>query len=127
MSLTQAGRHRSHDRNGAAGSHRQRARRLRWRQGLSGSTLANAVSTNAAIGSIGSREQQGIYLLQDGGAVQQLWAKEQDATWLSGDEAAGILVSAPDVPTGSNTFSWVRTDGSGLQVFAQPFFHECVG
>ncbi len=84
--------------------------------------LASAVSLDTAIGLIGSREQQGIYLLQDGGTVQQLWAKEQDAAWVSGDDTAGILISVPDVPTGINTFSWVRTDGSGLQLFAQPFF-----
>jgi len=84
--------------------------------------LAQSVSLNTVMGLIGSREQQGIYLLENAGTVQELWAKEQEASWVSGDDTAGILISAPDVPTGINTFSWVRTDGTGLQIFAQPFF-----
>lgn len=89
---------------------------------LSYPALAASVSLNSALALIGSREQSGVYLLEDAGTARPLLANEQEANWVSGDDAAGILISAPDLPTGANTFSWVRTDGTGLQIFAQPFF-----
>jgi hypothetical protein len=83
--------------------------------------LANAVANDAALALLGSDEEQGVYLLDNSGTVQQLWGLENDAAWVSDDGTAGMLIRAPDLPAGLNTFSWVRDDGTGIQIFAQPF------
>ena len=74
-----------------------------------------------AIGLLGSADGPGIFLLDAAGTVQQMWAAESDADWVSGDDAAGIVLRSPDLPTGVHNFTWVRSDGSGLVVRAQPF------
>ncbi|MEZ4731797.1 MAG: hypothetical protein R3E79_32150 [Caldilineaceae bacterium] len=83
--------------------------------------LANAVNGNTFMALLGRRDGPGIYLLEKSGTVQPLWADENRAAWLSEDVKAGILLLAPDTTAGLNSFSWVRTDGSALRVFAQPF------
>lgn len=85
------------------------------------STLAEAHQRGVAMGLLGSREEQGVYLLTTEGTVQQLWGDENSAEWVSGDEAAGLVLRSPDRPAGANSFTWVRTDGSGLTIYAQPF------
>jgi hypothetical protein len=89
---------------------------------LSYPLLPQTLGNDAAMALIGSRSEQGVYLMMRNGDVQQLWGLEDDAVWISGDETAGMLLSAPDLPTGINSFSWVRTDGTGVQIFAQPFY-----
>jgi hypothetical protein len=84
--------------------------------------LADVVNRNVALALLGSREESGVYLLEDGGTVQQLWGNEQNAAWVSGDESAGMVINGSDLPTGSNSFSWVRNDGTGVQILAQPFY-----
>jgi hypothetical protein len=85
--------------------------------------LAAAIANGTSLALIGSQTEQGVYLLEQGGDVQQLWGIENEASWVSGDDAAGLLLHAPDLPTGLNTFSWVRTDGTGIRINAQPFHH----
>jgi hypothetical protein len=70
---------------------------------------------------MGSREEPGVYLLETAGTLRQLWTVEKEAAWASPDGAAGVMVSTQDAPTGQNRFSWVRTDGMGVEVLAQPF------
>lgn len=84
--------------------------------------LPEALTSNTAMALIGSRSEPGVYLMARNGDVQQLWGAEDDAVWISGDETAGMLLHAPDLPSGLNSFSWVRTDGTGVQIFAQPFY-----
>lgn len=89
---------------------------------LSHPALANAVNGNTFMALLGRRDGPGIYLLEKSGTVQPLWADEHRAEWLSEDVKAGILLLAPATTAGLNSFSWVRTDGSALRVFAQPFY-----
>ncbi|MBX3016074.1 MAG: SH3 domain-containing protein [Caldilineaceae bacterium] len=84
--------------------------------------LANAVNNNSFMALLGNRQAPGIFLLENSGTVQPLWADESSATWLNGDVKAGMVLSAPVSKTGRNSFNWVRTDGSALRVFAQPFY-----
>ncbi len=85
--------------------------------------LAEAVNRNTFMALLGSHEGPGIYLLEKSGTVQPLWAEESTAAWLTADVKAGMLLAAPATTTGRNSFTWVRTDGSALRIFAQPFYH----
>jgi hypothetical protein len=80
-----------------------------------------ATSTNEAIALLGSRSAPGLYLLDRSGRAQQLWQYETTVAWLSGDPDAGFVASEPPTGSGISTFSWMRNDGSGLQIIAQPF------
>lgn len=84
--------------------------------------LADAVANNNFMALLGSDDAPGIYLLEKTGTVQPLWADEYTAEWLTGDPLAGMRLMAPATSTGRNSFLWVRTDGSALRVFAQPFY-----
>ena len=80
----------------------------------------------AAVALMGSREEPGVYLLETAGTLRQLWIDEREATWAGGDPSAGVIVSGGDPQIGSSDFTWVRGDGIGLQVFAQPY-HDLHG
>jgi hypothetical protein len=70
---------------------------------------------------LGSREELGVYLLETDATLRQLYTDEKETGWAGSDPAAGIVVSTQDAPTGTNRFSWVRGDGVGVTIFAQPF------
>ena len=84
--------------------------------------LADAVANNRFMALLGNDEAPGIYLLEKTGTVQPLWADEYTAEWISGDHLAGMRLMAPATSTGRNSFLWVRTDGTALRLFAQPFY-----
>jgi hypothetical protein len=60
-------------------------------------------------------------LLETSGTLRQLWIDEEDAAWASPDGEAGVVLRTPTSPVGRNSFTWVRPDGVGLQIFAQPY------
>jgi hypothetical protein len=92
---------------------------------LSHPPLAEAVANGAALALLGSEQEPGLHLLDNTGAVQQLWGLENGAAWVSAAPAGlpttSMLLRTPDLPAGLNSFSWVRDDGTGIQIFAQPF------
>ncbi len=83
--------------------------------------VQGAVNEGSAVALLGSRQTPGIYLLGLDGRAQQLWQYENSANWLSGDPDAGFLLREPPARGGLATFTWLRNDGAGLQIFAQPF------
>jgi hypothetical protein len=83
---------------------------------------AVAAENTTAIALLGSRSGAGLYLLERSGRAQQLWQYETAAAWLSSDPNAGFLITEPPAAGGLNTFSWLRNDGSGLQIVAQPYY-----
>ncbi len=83
--------------------------------------LAKAMADGTALALIGSDQAPGLFLLEKSGDLQQLWVEESQAQWVSGDPRAGIVLRSPDAPLGRNSFTWVREDGAGLRVVAQPF------
>lgn len=83
--------------------------------------IAAATTSNTAIALLGSRETPGLYLLDRSGRAQQVWQYENTAFWLSGDPNAGFIASEPPAVSGLSTFSWMRNDGRGLQIIAQPY------
>lgn len=93
------------------------------------SELAAGVADGTAVALMGSREETGVYLLEAGGTLRQLWIDEREASWAGGDPSSGVIVSTGDPQAGASTFTWVRGDGIGLQVFAQPYhdLHGVVG
>ena len=90
------------------------------------SEIAEGVANGSAVALMGSREQPGIYLLETLGTLRQLWIEEGEATWAGGEPSDGVVVSTGDAQTGAADFTWVRGDGLGLQVFAQPY-HDIHG
>ncbi len=83
--------------------------------------LANALAAGEAVAMLGSRVEPGLYLLETAGTLRQLYTDEKETGWAGGDASAGIVVSTQNAPTGQNRFSWIRNDGIGVQILAQPF------
>lgn len=83
--------------------------------------IAAATGEGVAIALLGSRTTPGVYLLDRNGRAQQLWQYESAAAWLTADPNAGFVLSEPSTPGSVNTFSWMRNDGTGLQIVAQPY------
>jgi len=83
--------------------------------------LAAAASERSAIGFLGSREEAGVYLLDGEGTVRPLWTEEAEIAWVNDDDKAGLLLQTPDQPNSRQHFTWVRADGTGIAIFAQPF------
>lgn len=84
--------------------------------------VASTLEQGGAVAMMGSREDPGLYLLETSGTLRQLYTDEREAGWAGANPNAGIVVSTQDAPTGRNRFSWIREDGAGIQVFAQPFY-----
>ena len=85
--------------------------------------LAEAVQSETIMALLGSREQQGVYVLESEGTLKQLLVAEQDAAWQNEEDNATLLLHTPARASGLNSFSWVREDGTGLLVYARPFFN----
>lgn len=83
--------------------------------------IGTAVAGDSAVALLGSREAPGVYLLESNGRAQQLWQYENRATWVNGDPNAGFILREPVTTDGLHAFSWARNDGTGLQIFAQPY------
>ncbi len=85
------------------------------------SDLAEAIAGGSAVALMGSRQERGIYLLETAGTLRQLWVDEQEAIWASGDPSQGVIISPGSVRGAAVRFTWVRADGVGVEVHAQPF------
>ncbi|MCS6828469.1 MAG: SH3 domain-containing protein [Caldilinea sp.] len=84
--------------------------------------IFTATTTDQAIALLGGSAMPGLFLLQRDGQAQQVWQYETVARWLSSDPNAGFIVTEPPTSGGLSTFSWMRNDGTGLQIVAQPFY-----
>lgn len=84
--------------------------------------LAESVANNNFMAFLGSEIANGVYLLGRGGVAQPLWGAERDAMWLGSELEDGMIVATADLATGRNGFTWVRTDGSAIQIAAQPLY-----
>ncbi|MEZ4657235.1 MAG: hypothetical protein R2911_06665 [Caldilineaceae bacterium] len=85
--------------------------------------LTEAVQRETIMALLGSREQQGVYVLESEGTLKQLLVAEQDAAWQGEGDGATLLLRTPERATGLNSFSWVRDDGAGLLIYARPFYN----
>jgi outer membrane biosynthesis protein TonB len=83
--------------------------------------IAAATAAGSAVALLGSGQFPGVFLLERGGQARQLWQYESEAYWLGADPNAGLIVADPPLAGGIQTFSWVRNDGTGLQILAQPY------
>jgi hypothetical protein len=89
-------------------------------------SLNDGGRSRGAMALIGSREEAGMFMLESTGTLQQILLEEQDAKWVSPNDLDGVLLRAPNAWTGRNSFTWMRNDGTGLQIFTQPF-HNLAG
>ena len=83
--------------------------------------ITTSLAAGEAVGLMGSREEPGVYLLETGGTLRQLYTDEKETGWAGNDPNAGLVISTQDAPTGPNRFSWARPDGIGVEVMAQPY------
>ncbi len=83
--------------------------------------LADRVNDDTFMALLGNRERAGVYLLTREGVAQPLWGAERYANWLGATLDDGIIVATADLATAPNGFTWVRTDGTAIQIAAQPF------
>lgn len=83
--------------------------------------LAESVASGELMALLGNQEQPGIYLLLESGVAQPLWGAERQARWLDQNNEAGLLIATDDLATAPNGFTWVRTDGTAIQIATQPF------
>lgn len=85
-------------------------------------SLGEAADQNADVGLFGSGEQPGIYLLESVGNLRQILVAEQTAAWATGESPAGLILTTPWQQFGANSLSWLRLDGTGIRIWAQPYF-----
>ena len=90
---------------------------------LSLPSLAEAAASGEVMGLLGDREEKGVYLLTSSGTLQQILLNEHNVIWAGDSELAGMLFLPPPSPTGLNSFTWARTDGTGLLITMQPFYN----
>ncbi|MEM7125859.1 MAG: SH3 domain-containing protein [Chloroflexota bacterium] len=83
--------------------------------------LADANRNEADVGFLGSQAEAGIYMLESVGNLRQIALVEQRMSWLGASAADGMLLLSPQEPTSSNSFIWMRLDGTGIKVAAQPY------
>lgn len=83
--------------------------------------LAESVRDDTFMAFLGNRERAGVYMLSQSGVAQPLWGAERHAAWLGATVEEGMIVATADLATSPNGFTWVRTDGSAIQIAAQPF------
>ncbi len=83
--------------------------------------LAESVAAGNFMALLGSHSANGVYLLERTGVAQPLWGAERNARWLGPTLDAGLLVTTAESATGRNEFTWVRADGTAIQISAQPF------
>jgi hypothetical protein len=83
--------------------------------------LAEQVTADRFMALLGSRDRTGVYQLTRDGVAQPLWGAERQAFWLGDSADDGMIVATADLATSPNGFTWVRTDGSAIQIAAQPF------
>lgn len=86
-----------------------------------GSALREAVTAARASALVGGASAEGVSLLDTDGNVSTLWPDGASAYWLGGEPEAGLIAPSPHTLYGTDGFVWVRDDGAGLRIDAQPF------
>ena len=87
-----------------------------------GAALAEAVAAGDAVALVGDGAGAGVNLLRTNGSIDGLWPDGATAAWLNGNPAPGWAISLRALAYGQGGFIWLRDDGSGLRILAQPWF-----
>lgn len=82
-------------------------------------SVAHGYGNAAALISLPSAD--GFSLLDRQSNRYPLWDEAVALDWLGGDDLAGVVAMAKPSATGKNSFLWLRSDGNGLSITAQPF------
>lgn len=85
-----------------------------------GSLASSYTLGNAAL-LLGVQGTAGFSLLDLQGNLSSLSEDPFSLDWLDGEPLAGLIGFAPQSLAGKNSFLWLRSDGSALHIFAQPF------
>lgn len=88
--------------------------------------FAAALARNDALALTGGYLVPGLFTLAADGTLDQSWPTERDAAWVSGENEAGIALEEDNGLGPTQGFTWVRTDGTGLRIAAQPL-HTVTG
>jgi hypothetical protein len=83
--------------------------------------LAQTIDAGEAVALVGDGASAGINLLRTDGAIENLWPDGATAGWLNGNPAPGWAIPLRTAAYGQDGFIWLRDDGSGLRILAQPF------
>ncbi|MGB5048283.1 MAG: hypothetical protein WBO46_05075, partial [Caldilineaceae bacterium] len=84
--------------------------------------IGQARQKNSALALVGSRDDRSIFLLETTGSLAAIGANGQRAISVPG-EAGGLIVPAPNAPSGINSFTLLGDNGNLLEIFAQPFYN----
>jgi hypothetical protein len=87
-----------------------------------GSEIASEIASQNALALVGTGDSPGVSLLTASGEVSALWADGQSATWLGETDEDGFVVNTQYERYSPSGFVWIRPDGSGLRIAAQPWF-----
>jgi hypothetical protein len=85
--------------------------------------IAAALGQNDGVALLGSRDQTGVYLLDARGNLKRVGETGQNVKMVDSKDSSALLVSKSSLPTGLNSFTWIRSDGVALQIFAEPFYN----
>jgi hypothetical protein len=87
-----------------------------------GSDIASEIASQTALALVGTGDSPGMSLLTASGGVSPQWADGQVATWLGESDEDGFVVSTQFDRYSPSGFVWIRPDGAGLRIAAQPWF-----
>ncbi|MCB0130332.1 MAG: SH3 domain-containing protein, partial [Caldilineaceae bacterium] len=87
---------------------------------VSTAELAGAIRRGDALTLTGGPLVPGVFLLDRAGTLQQIREEETRAAWVSGADDAGMVLTQPSPRAGDDGFTWVRNDGGGVRINAQP-------
>lgn len=89
--------------------------------------LAQQIDNERIMALLGSQAADGLFLLERGGNLQEFINETGKIRWLSNDPAGGLWIDSGVNEEGAiagsrSAFSWLRPDGSGIEIIAQPYY-----
>ena len=84
--------------------------------------VAQAAEGDIDVALLGNQSEPGIYLLESVGNLRQIALDDQAARWLGSDVDAGFALTTPPESIAPSSLSWIRRDGTGLLLTAQPYY-----
>lgn len=84
--------------------------------------IGTARAGKSAVVLVGSRDERDIYLLESTGSLTAIGANGQKAIPVLG-AAGGLVIPAPNAPSGLNSFTLLQDSGALVEIFAKPFYN----
>lgn len=93
--------------------------------------LAQQIEDESVMALLGSKSAEGLFLLEQSGNLQQFIDSSHPIRWLGDNQSDGLWIDAAfnresssqsAVSGNKSSFSWIRPDGSGIEIYAQPYY-----